>query len=131
MDLVLEREQVRGEAAQRDRQRLQGTWNFIAGRREAQLSIVGDRYTMVFKNGEVYKGSFQVDPNHHPREMDLNIEEGPNFLGLIARAIYELDGAHLIWNTAKPGDTARPRIFPEDPANDHLCIVFRHEKPHS
>jgi uncharacterized protein (TIGR03067 family) len=129
MDMKLDRDRARTEAAHRDRQRLQGTWNFLAGKREAQLLVVGEHYTLIFKNGEIYKGTLILDPTHHPREMDLVVEEGPQYQGLTTQAIYEIDGDHLIWSPARPGSTDRPRIFPSHETAGQLCIVFRREKP--
>ena len=50
---MIDREQARQEAARRDKERLQGPWTFLAGRREADLSVNGERFVMRFRNGEV------------------------------------------------------------------------------
>jgi uncharacterized protein (TIGR03067 family) len=116
------------EAVRRDRERLQGNWRFVAGQREAQLTVHGDRFTMRFRNGDVYHGKLTVNPRHRPRAMDLHIEDGPApFPGLTALAIYQFDGDHLIWCPSPPGQPERPRAFPHD---DHgrLCLIFRREK---
>ena len=55
-------------AAAKDRERLQGVWNFITGQRKTGgLFITGDHFTAKFSNGEVYVGTFKVDPARSPR----------------------------------------------------------------
>ena len=120
---------AREEAARRDRERLQGVWKFVSGKREASLLISGDHYTMHFRSGDVYVGTFTLDATAKPRAMDLTIDEGPeSYRGKKALAIYEFDGDHLIWCPAEPGRAERQRAFP--PAEDlgALCIIFRREK---
>jgi len=129
VEAAFELERMREEAARKDRERLQGVWKFVSGRREAELLITGDRYTMRFRNGDVYVGRFTVDPTLKPRAMDLVIEEGPeNFRGKTAMAIYEFDTDHLIWCPAEPGRGERLRAFPPDDDRNHLCIIFRRQK---
>jgi uncharacterized protein (TIGR03067 family) len=128
VSVTLDEDRAREEAARRDRERLQGTWRFVAGRREAQLLVSGDHFTMRFRNGDIYVGTFRLDATQRPRAMDLTIQEGPEpFRGKTALAIYELDGEHLIWCPAIPGDAERLRAFPGE-EDGHLCIVFRREK---
>jgi uncharacterized protein (TIGR03067 family) len=130
MGMILDREQVREGASHRDCKRLQGVWDFVTGRKEAQLLIASERFTMAFKSGEIYHGSFDLDPTCHPREMDMIVETGPNYVGQRALAIYEIDGDHLIWCSSNPGILTRPRIFSTDHAPDQLCLVFRRAAAH-
>jgi uncharacterized protein (TIGR03067 family) len=126
---TLDRDWAVQETARRDRKRLQGSWRFVAGRREARLLVEGDRYTMRFRNGDVYSGTVELDPTHRPRAMDLRIDDGPEaFRGLTALAIYHFDGDHLIWSPAPPGSPDRPRAFPAGEDHERLCIIFRREK---
>jgi uncharacterized protein (TIGR03067 family) len=126
---TLDESRAREEASRRDRERLQGTWTFVSGKREAQLLISGDHFTMRFRNGDIYVGTFTIDPTHRPRAMDLTIHEGPEqYRGKTALAIYELDGEHLIWCPAEPGRQDRLRAFPGDDDQGHLCIIFRRQK---
>jgi uncharacterized protein (TIGR03067 family) len=129
VELVLDLDGVREEAARKDKERLQGVWNFVSGKREAELLITGDHFTMRFRTGDVYVGRYTVDPTHKPRAMDLVIEDGPEaYRSKTARAIYEFDGDHLIWCPSSPGQEERPRIFPPDEDREHLCIIFRRQK---
>jgi uncharacterized protein (TIGR03067 family) len=128
---LLDPARAKVEAARRDRDRLQGSWVFVSGTREAQLQIAGDQFTMRFRTGDVYSGTLLVDPTHKPRAMDLLIAEGPErHRGKTALAIYEFDGDHLIWCPAEPGHCERLRAFPPDGHRGHLCLIFRREKVH-
>ena len=128
MESVLELDQVREEAARKDKERLQGVWNYISGKREAELLVTGDHFTMRFRSGDIYVGRFTVDAIHKPRAMDLFIEEGPEqYRGKVARAIYEFDTDHLIWCPSAPGRD-RMRAFPPEEDHEHLCIIFRRQK---
>lgn len=127
--LLLDSERAREAAIQRDKERLQGTWNFVSGLREAQMLIAGDHFTVKFKNGDIYLGIYTLDPTTKPKMMDMTIHEGPEkHRGKTSLVIYELDGEHLIWCPAEPGTGNRRNAFPPDNDLHHLCIVFRHEK---
>lgn len=129
MEPPVERDLLREESARKDRERLQGVWSFVSGQREAQLLVSGEHFTMRFRNGDIYVGTFTLDPTHRPRAMDLHIQEGPEqYRGKRALAIYEFDGDHLIWCPGEPGKEDRLRAFPPAGDRDHLCIIFRREK---
>ena len=126
MSALLYDTDVREAAAARDRERLQGVWNFVTGRRKVQLYVSGDHFTAKFNNGDVYVGTFEIDPTKKPKAMDMTITEGPDrYRGRAARCIYALDGEHLIWCPGEPGAADRPTAFPPTDSQEHLCIVFR------
>ncbi|HWG42097.1 MAG TPA: TIGR03067 domain-containing protein [Gemmataceae bacterium] len=127
--LLLDLDLAREAAARKDRDRLQGTWNFVSGIREAQMLIAGDHFTVKFTSGDIYLGTFTLDPTSKPRMMDMTISEGPaKHRGKTSLIIYELDGDHLIWCPAEPGTGNRLRSFPPEEDTRHLCIIFRREK---
>ena len=127
--LLLDPDLARETAMQRDRERLQGTWNFVSGIREAQMLIAGDHFTVKFKNGDIYFGAYSLDPTAKPKMMDMTIHEGPaKHQGKTSLVIYELDGEHLIWCPAEPGTGNRLRAFPPEEDTHHLCLIFRREK---
>lgn len=124
--LLRDVDRAREEAAQRDIERLQGGWRFIAGQREASLTVSGNQFTMRFRNGDLYEGTFSVDPTCRPRAMDLNIDLGPDeHRGKLVVAIYQFDGDHLIWSPAPPGRDERPSAFPPTDDAHNLCLIFR------
>jgi uncharacterized protein (TIGR03067 family) len=128
--LLLDPDLFKDAAARKDKEALQGTWNFVSGIREAQLLIAGDHFTARFKTGEIYVGTFHLDPSRKPKAMDLFISEGPErHRGKTSLAIYDLDGDHLIWCPAEPGVGDRLRGFPPEADTRHLCLVFRRDRP--
>ena len=117
---------AREAAALRDRERLQGVWDFVTGRRKVQLVVRGDRFTARFNNGDVYEGTFELDPTKKPKAMDMVVVEGPApYKGQTARCIYALDGDHLVWCPARPGTADRPKAFPATDSQEFLCVIFR------
>lgn len=108
-------------------ERLQGAWMAVAGRRQAEFLIAGNRLAVHFADGDLYLGSFTLDHDGRHATMDVFVEEGPpRHKGRTARGIYEVDGDVLRWCTASPGQDQRPIAFAEsDPL--HLCLVFRRE----
>ena len=127
--LLLDPDLARETAVQRDRERLQGSWNFVSGIREAQMFVAGDHFTVKFKNGDIYLGVYTLDPTAKPKMMDMTIHEGPpKHQGKTSLVIYELDGEYLIWCPAEPGTGNRLRAFPPEEDTHHLCIIFRREK---
>jgi uncharacterized protein (TIGR03067 family) len=121
--------EVKEAVAARDRERLQGVWNFITGRRKAQLVIRGGRFTVTFDGGVVYHGTFALDATAKPKAMDMLVEVGPEkHCGKTALCIYALDGPHLVWAPGDPGAAKRPTAFPPSESREPLCLVFRREK---
>jgi uncharacterized protein (TIGR03067 family) len=126
---LLDVELAREAAAQQDIERLQGTWEFVSGIRQAQMRIAGDQFTVTFKNGDVYVGTYTLDATTRPRMMDMTVREGPDkHRGKTSLVIYDLDGDRLIWCPAEPGTGNRLRDFPDDGDKIHLCITFRRDK---
>jgi uncharacterized protein (TIGR03067 family) len=127
--VLLDLEAARETAAKKDKDRLQGTWNFVSGIRAAQLLVAGDHFTVKFKNGDIYVGTYKLDPTRRPKTMDMTIHEGPDkHRGKTSLGIYEFDGDHLIWCPADPGSDERLPSFPPEEDTKHLCIIFQREK---
>jgi uncharacterized protein (TIGR03067 family) len=117
-------------AVQIERERLQGSWTFVSGQRAAHLLLVGDHFTVKFDNGDIYLGTFILHQSRRPKVMEMQIVEGPDrHRGKTALAIYELDGPHLIWCSCEPGKDEQLHAFPPEGDRQHLCIIFRREKP--
>jgi uncharacterized protein (TIGR03067 family) len=119
------------EIVPRDLEELQGAWVSVWGARAAQLFVAGRRYAMRYPDGgEIYMGTFELDPTGRPRRMDMHIEEGPAaHKGKTARCIYELSGGALRWCAARPGRPERPAGFPTENDSPHLYLLFRREEP--
>ena len=126
--VLLDPDLARETAANLDRERLQGRWTFVTGIREAHMRIEGDRFTVTFNNGDLYRGFYTLDPTTQPRMMDMSILEGPEkHRGKTSLIIYDLDDDRLMWCPAEPGTGNRLRAFPSAEDTQHLCILFRRE----
>jgi len=118
------------QRAQNDLAQLQGAWASIAGRRQAELLIAGNLFTIKFLDGAIYMGTFEIDPSESPPAMDMRIDEGPiKHKGRITLCIYDLAGDTLRWCPGKPGAEQRPDAFPDEDDCDGLCLVLRREYP--
>jgi uncharacterized protein (TIGR03067 family) len=117
--------------ARKDAELLQGEWTYLAGNRVAQVSFRGERFLVRFGNGEAYSGTFRLNPLHHPKAIDLLIEDGPErHQGKTALGIYVVDGPHLVLCPGVPGSDQRPKYFPPREDRQYLSIVFeRGAKP--
>jgi uncharacterized protein (TIGR03067 family) len=111
-----------------DLELLQGTWVSVTGRRVAEFVISDYLFAVRFQDGDVYLGTFRLDPDARPRTMDMRIDEGPaRHRGKIARCIYELDSLTLRWCPAEPGREERLAAFPAESDPRYLHLVFRRE----
>jgi uncharacterized protein (TIGR03067 family) len=109
---------------------LQGTWASVAGPRPAILLIAGTRYTFEFLDGDIYMGTFFLDIEEDPKQMDMLIEEGPpDQKGQIALCIFDVEGGVLRWCPTKPGSDRRLKKFPSVSDDRYNSTVFRHLRP--
>jgi uncharacterized protein (TIGR03067 family) len=107
---------------------LQGAWSSVSGRR-AEFLVCGAHFAFHFADGDIYMGSFTLDPFARPREMDVHVTAGPApSIGQTARCIYELTGDTLRWCTAGPGQTDRPVRFPAEVEAGFLSLVFHRKR---
>jgi uncharacterized protein (TIGR03067 family) len=111
-----------------DLERLQGAWESVAGRREAEFIFSGYLFAVRFKDGDTYLGTFRLDPQQQPRTMDMRIDEGPaHHRGKMARCIYEVADDTLRWCTGEPGAEERPKDFPMENTPKYLSLRLRRE----
>jgi uncharacterized protein (TIGR03067 family) len=107
---------------------LQGAWEFVSGRRRAELLISGTHLAIHFADGDIYLGSFTLEPASRPGLMIIHIDEGPpRHKGGTAHCIYEVVGDTLRWCTAWPGPANRLSAFPDESDPRYLCLAFRRE----
>jgi uncharacterized protein (TIGR03067 family) len=112
--------------ARPDWDRLQGTWTSAEGRRPAEFTFNGRRFSIRFEDGDLYKGSFDLVPDERPRTMILWIEDGPaKHKGKTAMCIYEWSGDLLRWCPSEPGADDPPAEFPACDDRRHLCTVLQ------
>jgi uncharacterized protein (TIGR03067 family) len=128
--LLLDAAALKETAALKEKESLRGTWEFVSGIREAQLFVAGDHFTMKFTNGDIYVGTFELDPTKEPRWIDMTVHEGPaRHKGKTSLGVYELTGDYLIWCPGEPGTDVRPHGFPRRGDKSQLCVVFVRERP--
>jgi uncharacterized protein (TIGR03067 family) len=113
-----------------DLERLQGVWASVAGRRQTEILIAGNSFTVKFLDGKLYMGSFHLEAGESPRVMIMRIDEGPlKHRGKIAHCIYELHEETLRWCPTEPGSDDRLTTFPGLDDEQYLCLVFHRETP--
>jgi uncharacterized protein (TIGR03067 family) len=119
---------VAQEKAKSDKERFQGTWNAKSGEKNGEklnefqlknwekMVFADDNFTR--EGGEQREGTFKLDPDKQPREIDLTIKDtGDTWLG-----IYELKGTTLKL-ALHPG--GRPTAFD---SKGGIVLVFEKQK---
>ncbi len=90
------------------------------------MLIAGNRFTFEFEDGDIYMGTFFLDEEETPQQIDMLIEEGPaKAKGLISLCIYHVEGDVLRWCPTKPGTDRRLRGFPSVEDERYLSLVFK------
>jgi len=119
-----------GHRTRTDLDQLQGAWTTVAGNREARLLVTGRRFAFEFVGGDIYMGTFVLDPGADPRQMDMLIEAGPlEHKDLIALCIYHVEDGTLRWCPTRPGSVRRLAAFPALDDTRYFSLVFRQERP--
>jgi uncharacterized protein (TIGR03067 family) len=119
-----------GGGGRPDADALQGVWEWVAGPRPVQLLVAGTRFAVRFRDGAIYMGDFELEPDAPPTTMVMRIEEGPaRHKGKTARCVYHLDGGTLRWWMPEPGPRERPTAFPAADDPRYLCVVLRRGGP--
>jgi uncharacterized protein (TIGR03067 family) len=116
-------------SAREDLDRLQGAWTFMSGRHPIDLLIAGRSFTVKFKNGPLYMGTFRIDPGQEPRNMDMLVTEGPErHRWKTALCIYEFEGDYLRWCAREPGHKDRLEVFPPEGHLAYYCTLFKRDR---
>jgi uncharacterized protein (TIGR03067 family) len=139
--LLIAASNPRSDAARKDRERLQGTWELLTLEVNVQqaLQITLDdlpaaRFLVKGKGCRLQIGetdlemTYQLDPRKAPRAIDLIVTTGPD-KGKTFRAIYALDGATLkICHHERPG-MDRPSDFASSSDSGFMVFTWRRAKP--
>jgi len=109
------------DADKKDKDKLQGTWNAVSGESggkeqkeatEHSLVFEGDKFSVKKSEKVMVKGTFKVDASKKPKEIDMEIADGPDDVkGKTALGIYKLEGDELTWCVDEPGSGNRPKEF--------------------
>jgi uncharacterized protein (TIGR03067 family) len=90
--------------------------------------VAGNHFLMKFRDGDLYVGTFTLDPTRRPKAMDMTIDQGPErHRGKTARCIYRLTGGELRWCPVEPGRDDRLKAFPDCSDPKFVCTVFERE----
>ena len=124
-----------GEAADKDRAALQGTWTVVAAEQDGQpldrikdnkLMISEDNFTIKTKTSEL-KGTMELHPDIMPKGMDLTHSEGAA-TGRIWYAIYSLAGDELKICYADPNPlNQRAGEFATKAGTNTLLVTLKRE----
>jgi uncharacterized protein (TIGR03067 family) len=95
---------------------LEGTWiGTETGGRDGQWIIIvtEDRIDVNGPGKEDYKGTFTLNTNVSPNQMDFAITECSmdEYVGTTALGIYKVEGDKLTMAATEPGTTIRPALF--------------------
>jgi uncharacterized protein (TIGR03067 family) len=116
-------------SARNELESLQGAWSYLSGRHHVELLIAGKNFAVKFKNGPVYMGTFNIDPEHSPKTMDMLVQEGPErHRWKTALCIYDVDGDTMRWCASEPGRKDRLEEFPPEDHLAYYCTQFRRER---
>jgi len=130
MPVFMQTETLKQNPVLIDQEMLQGTWVSVSGRRQAELLFAGHHFTMRFLDGDLYMGTFTLNPERTPKVMEMRIEEGPpNHQGKVARCLYDLAPDSLRWCAPEPDSNERLERFPSSQDRHYLSLLFRRELP--
>ena len=122
-----------GTAAQ-DMGNVQGAWIVVSAERDGKpaadvaghrLTFSGDAFTIRHERHTLYRGSYAVNPDRKPAEIDFQHLEG-ELTGKAWKGIYRFEGAALrICDNAPDITRPRPTQFSAKAGSGHICIVFK------
>jgi uncharacterized protein (TIGR03067 family) len=126
------------DAAKKDQEKLQGTWQAAALTFQGQevpedrvkgmkFVFKGDEYIELRDGEEIEKGKFKLDPTKSPRTMDLDILTGQS-QGEKQPCLYEFDGEKLTMCLALPGVEKRPAKLESTADNGAILLVLKKVK---
>ena len=134
---VAQEPERKGEAAQSDEARLQGTWvGREAGEpvfRQPMMIVRGTQYEFKLPGNEIeFKGVLTLNPAANPKQVDILIKESSDpdqkYIGKSALAIYKIDeDGTLTLALSEPGVAARPGKL--EPSEEGKVFVFKKWEP--
>jgi len=125
---------------QRDLEKLQGTWQLVSGvvdgkklpdKEVKNTQIIIKDNTFVLPNasgvGTSPKGTFIINPNSDPKQVDSTATDGPN-VGKVSLGIYEFEGDSQKTCFGTPGG-ARPTELSSKPSSGNILQVWKRVNP--
>jgi uncharacterized protein (TIGR03067 family) len=131
---------VGAQQPNKDVELLQGTWRLVGyealGKKAAgadvdklavTLTVQGDRYVDKSENKVAEEGTFKLQPDKNPAQIDIHIESGPD-KGKLQLGIYKLAGDTLTFAIAPAGNKTRPGSFSTQLESKYNIQVFKRVK---
>lgn len=115
---------------------LEGVWERVTAVRHGEkldvpkgtiLTIKGDRFELLAGNKRVTIGTFTINRDKDPKEIDVTYSEG-DFTGKVIRGIYLLDGDQLQFRGPGTVDDDRPIQFVTSDQSRGFFSVYRRKK---
>jgi len=125
------------QQAQKDLDRLKGTWNVVAveinGKRlpaektEGWKLIIDGNHYRLQAGKENIEGTYRLDPTKNPRSIDALRTNGAD-KGKTRRGVYRLNGKHLQMCFGEVGKKTRPHSFITSDGSGLTLYVFERGK---
>ena len=130
----------KGQEGQTDIEKLQGTWQLVSGvvdgkklpdKEVKNTQIIIKDNTFVLPNasgvGTSPKGTFIINPNSDPKQVDSTATDGPN-VGKVSLGIYEFEGDSQKTCFGTPGG-APPTELSSKPSSGNILQVWKRVNP--
>jgi uncharacterized protein (TIGR03067 family) len=136
LGLVLVAADDKKDDAKKDKEKLAGKWTIVSvthdgkeddkAKEEGTATFEGDELT-IHLGGKDHKGTFKIDPDKKPKEIDITPGDGPE-KDKVLQGIYSLDKDELKICITHDSAGSRPTELESKEGSKTLLIVFKKAK---